>query len=115
MALAMIANAGAGIAHALDVLDVARYVSAASVPRAGGGRSSIEVRGSEQGRSSRKPLPRTESLLVEHLCRDAISNLIGLFNCGLARAKLRIRYSGELQNEAQPLDRLATQPEPFDE
>src|SRR5829696_9850592 len=28
------------------------------------------------GRSSRKPLPRTESLLVEHLCRDAISNLM---------------------------------------
>src|SRR5215207_2285870 len=50
--------------------------SPASVPRADGGRSSIEVRGSERKRSSRKPLPRTESLLVESWCRDAISNLL---------------------------------------
>ena len=69
MALAMIANAGAGIAHALDVLDVARYVSAASVPRAGGGRSSIEVRGSEliapPENHYRGPSPSSSSICVE--------------------------------------------------
>src|SRR5215207_2394617 len=63
--------------------------------------------------SSRKPLPRTESLLVEHLCRDAISNLIGLFNCGLAG---QASHRGVPHSRTRPTClRLPTQPEPFDE
>src|SRR5687767_6429907 len=50
--------------------------TSAPVPRAGW--RPVFDRGprARAGRSSRKPLPRTESLLVEHLCRDAISNLM---------------------------------------
>src|SRR5215211_7161423 len=59
----------------LERLDVARYVSPRQ-SRAGGGPVFDRGPRARAECSSRKPLPRTESLPVEHLCRDAISNLM---------------------------------------